>query len=120
MVSSVREFHSSDELSIYLLIIDWDGLSEIDLKGLDLNIFAGRFIGMDDFDYLALKFSAAELSMSSKPWFINYVLSLTNHKKIIYVDADVYVFARLEHILACMENAWLVVTPHISEPYLFR
>lgn len=114
MIASVREHHSRDELPIYLLVIDWDGNETIHLP--EATLLAGRDIAIDSFDYLLLKFTAFEMCCAAKPFLLRHIIGATIFKTILYIDSDISVFARLDHMLACLEDADLAVIPHTVSP----
>lgn len=114
MIASVREHHSPEELAIHLMIVDWDGQEPVEVE--HATVFSARNIGVDRFDYMALKFNAMELSCACKPHFLHYVMAQTQYKKIVFIDADIYIFGRLDHLLDSLNEFNMVVTPHTSAP----
>lgn len=118
LIDSVREHHASDEIAIYLLVVDWDGLEPLDIA--DAVTLSGQNIGIDHFDYMALKYSATELCCACKPYLIRYVMATTNYQKLLYLDSDIYVFDRLDYLLECLDEAAIVVIPHTLEPTPYR
>ena len=114
LIASFREHHPPEEIAIYLLVVDWDGQEPLHIP--DTTLLQGRNIGIDQFDYMALKYSATELCCACKPYLIRYVMATTSYQKLIYVDTDIYVFARLDYMLDCLDEASLVVTPHALTP----
>ncbi len=114
LIASVREHHPPHEIAIYLLVVDWDGLEPLEIPSSTL--IPGRNIGIGQFDFMALKYTARELCCACKPYFIKYVMATTRYHKLLYLDSDICIFARLDYMLDCLNEAKIVVTPHTLEP----
>ncbi len=78
--------------------------------------WGGRAIGIELFGYMALKYTAAELCCACKPYLLRYVIATGRHRKILYLDTDMYVFGRLDRMLDRLDEASLVVIPHTLAP----
>jgi glycosyltransferase involved in cell wall biosynthesis len=114
LIASVREHHSPDEVAIYLLVVDWDEREPLHIP--DTTLLSGASIGIDLFDYMALKYTAVEMCCACKPYLIRYVMATTGYHKILYLDSDIYVFARLDNLLESLDENRLVVSPHTIAP----
>ncbi|MCF7970204.1 MAG: hypothetical protein K9L22_03440 [Methylococcaceae bacterium] len=57
-----------------------------------------------------------ELATAIKPFTLARLLSLPNTDKVIYLDPDMVVFSRLDDILAALDEANIVLTPHQTNP----
>lgn len=63
---------------------------------------------------LAFKYDVTEFSTSLKP-FISLEL-LKTHRKVIYLDPDILVYAGLAPVLADLDSHPIVLTPHYTTP----
>jgi hypothetical protein len=70
-----------------------------------------------DIDDLAFKYNVIEFSTAIKPFFINYFFNL-NYGKVIYLDPDMYVYQKLNHIYDNLDKYDFIVTPHIRKAYI--
>jgi len=61
----------------------------------------------------AFKYNITEFCTFLKPFCIEYLLN-KEYDKVIYFDPDIYVFSSLEPIFEELNNAFVVVTPHIT------
>lgn len=114
LIASIQEHHSPNEIAIYLLVVDWDDEEPLHIP--NVTLLAGNNIGIDQFDYMALKYTALEFCCACKPYLIRYLMAKTRCRKILYVDSDIYVFARLDHLVDCLDDAQLAVIPHTFSP----
>lgn len=115
LIGSLRAHHP--EAAVYLAVADWNGTSPLEVEGATL--LAGRAIAGWHFDYMALKYTASELCCALKAYAINHVLEGTRCAKLVYLDADTYVFAPLSRMLELLDGCNFVVTPHTLAPLPF-
>lgn len=115
MVGSFHAHHP--EAAVFLAVADWDGETHLEVAGATL--LAGRAIAGWHFDYMALKYTATELCCALKPYAINHALERTRYGKVVYLDADIYVFAPLARMLERLDSCNFVVTPHTLAPLPF-
>ena len=72
---------------------------------------------LDRLTEMAFKYSVLEFSTSIKPHCFQYLFDVLNYDRIIYLDPDIYVLRRLEHVESALEQgAPCVLTPHITQP----
>jgi hypothetical protein len=64
---------------------------------------------------MAFAYDIVEFNTAVKPFFINYLFR-QGYKKVIYLDPDILVCARLDAALGKLENHSIVVTPHQLSP----
>ncbi|GAB4255529.1 MAG: hypothetical protein Kow0065_03610 [Methylomicrobium sp.] len=57
-----------------------------------------------------------ELATAIKPFAMQTLLQRANGGKVLYIDPDIVVFSRLDDLLAELDHASLVLTPHLSSP----
>jgi len=60
--------------------------------------------------------SIVELSTAIKPFMLSSLLQREDCARVIFLDPDIVVFSRLDDILAALDDANLVLTPHQIKP----
>lgn len=114
LFSSLREFHP--EWRLYLALADephpevslvdepFDGVLPIDA------------LGIPQWRGWAFCHSIVELATAIKPFALRKLLAEPSTAKVIYLDPDTVAFSRLDDILAALDEANLVLTPHLTSP----
>ena len=74
----------------------------------------------DVFEYehyagLASTYDVTEMATCVKPFLLRYLLRL-GYDKVVYLDPDIEVFQPLDPIIAPLDDADIVLTPHITGP----
>ena len=116
LVNSIHQQHP--DIPVVLLVVDLDDGDEtpIEDRGGHVTIVSGRELDVPKFDYMALKYSAIDLCCALKPYLVNHVIRTTNTARILFMDADIYVFAPLTEMLDRLESSNFVVIPHTVKP----
>ncbi len=114
LVGSLAEHEP--ELPCFVVLVDWDGESAVDL-GAAVPIAASR-MGLEDFPFLALKYSATDLCCALKPAAVELAASL-GFTRVIYLDSDLLLFAPLRQLRAALDEARFLVLPHTVAPLPF-
>lgn len=83
--------------------------------GLDC-VFADE-LGLPDFERLAYKYDVLELNTALKPSFLKRLLG-EGHEAVVYVDPDIRFYAPPTPLLAALQAAPIVLTPHARRPVL--
>jgi len=60
--------------------------------------------------------SIVELATAIKPFVLVELLSQDGVDKVLYFDPDMVLFSRLDDLLASLDDANLVLTPHLTKP----
>jgi hypothetical protein len=112
LAESFLKLHPEDEFHLLLV----DKLPE-DFVPLDPRVYVlgVEELGIPAFRSLAFKFDILELNTSVKPSFLKYLV-VHGADKVIYFDPDIYVFQSVDLIYAALDDASIVVTPHILKP----
>ncbi len=109
--------HHPGELFFVLIVADIKDRSEfadepfttVMLEDLDL----------ENLPSLAMKYDILELNTNVKPSFLKLLFKTYPHlENVVYLDPDIFVYARLEPIFTLLESNNIVLTPHISLPQL--
>jgi len=113
LLESAYNFHP--ECSYYLLLVD-EPSPDFKPKQAFFKIYYAKDIGIPDFYQLAFKYDIVEFNTAVKPYFIDYLFSLTiGYQKVMYFDPDIYIFNKLNFIIDLLDNKSIVLTPHIIE-----
>lgn len=70
------------------------------------------------FEAMAARYGITELSTAVKPSFLAALLE-RGYDRVIYFDPDIMVLDRLEDLLAALDGAAIVLTPHLLAPIPF-
>ena len=70
-------------------------------------------LAVADMGWIATKLDATELSNTLKPIFLQYLGGIAT--RAVYIDCDIAVFARFTALLEALEDADLVLIPHMLE-----
>ena len=113
LAASLARTHPS--VPLFVLVVDAEG--EIDPSSAPgALIVGGDRIDFPPTPYLALKLDASELCCSAKPYLVGYLLRELGFSRVVYLDADQYVFSPLSELLERLDDADFVVTPHTRAP----
>ncbi|MHB8063590.1 MAG: glycosyltransferase [Ruminiclostridium sp.] len=63
---------------------------------------------------LSFKYDILEFNTCLKPILIKYLMQ-TGYKKVIYLDADIYLFNSFDKVIELLDEYSLILTPHLTE-----
>src|SRR5688572_17830907 len=66
-------------------------------------------IGISDFCDFALRYDIMELNTAIKPFMFRWMFDSTNLDAIIYLDPDIHVYSRLDHLETVLDEGASVV-----------
>lgn len=72
-------------------------------------------IAIPHFRQMAFKYDVLELSCAVKPYLFQYLFREYGYDRLIYFDPDVFVYSSLEVVFSLLDNALLVLTPHLTK-----
>ncbi|MCC7325797.1 MAG: glycosyltransferase [Burkholderiales bacterium] len=72
-----------------------------------------RELGLPQFDRFTFQYTILELNTAIKPW-VFAALFARGYERVIYLDPDIKVYGRLDPILARLDAAQIVLTPHLT------
>lgn len=114
LFSSLRELHP--EWKLYLALAD-ELHPEISLAGEPLDgVLSIDMLDIPDWRGWAFCHSIVELATAIKPFALLKLLAEPATAKVIYLDPDTVAFSRLDDILAALDEANMVLTPHLTSP----
>ncbi len=114
LFQSIRKYHP--EWTIHLALAD-EKRPEIDLSNEPFDeIVSVSELDIPDWKGWAYCHTIVELATAIKPFMLARLLQLPGCKKVIYLDPDTVVFSRLDDMLAALDTANVVLTPHQTKP----
>jgi len=109
LVASVRAH--SPEIDAFVAVCDGpllapdprDGYTEISI----------RELGLPQFDRFTFQYTILELNTAIKPW-VFAALFARGYERVIYFDPDIKLYGSVAPVLARLEQAQIVLTPHLT------
>ena len=101
-----------------VLVLDADDPGAVDCHGAEVRI--GRELMGQRFPFLALKFTAFELSAASKSFLLLELVESGRFRKIVFLDADVLVLSPMTELLDALDGHDVVACPHMMAPLPVR
>lgn len=74
-------------------------------------------IGIPVLKELCFKYNVTELATAVKPFFLQFLLSKPEIRKILYLDPDILVLDSLGELFDLLETSDIVLTPHLDKDY---
>jgi glycosyltransferase involved in cell wall biosynthesis len=112
MLRSVAEIHP--EFGLFHFLAD-DG--SVDLPVKDVSCRHVTDINMPTLFDMMLRYDVYEFNTAVKPFVLQWLLSNTDADNFIYFDPDLYLYQRLDDVVASLESgASAILTPHVTEP----
>jgi glycosyltransferase involved in cell wall biosynthesis/GT2 family glycosyltransferase len=105
--------HGAGEPCTVLLVDEPDGCFDPAQERFDVLLAADLGIGPELWR-MALRYEAFELAMALKPWLLRR--ELQRDDRVVYLDADVRVFAPLDPVAAALDDHEIALTPHFLDP----
>ena len=72
-----------------------------------------RELGLPQFDRFVFQYTILELNTAIKPWVIAALFE-RGYERVIYFDPDIKLYGSVDAILARLEHADIVLTPHLT------
>ena len=112
LAESFLKLHPDDEFHLLLVDHKPDDFVLVDKR---VHVLDVEKLDIVNFRSVAFKFDITELNTGVKPTFLKYLFTL-GAQKVIYFDPDIYLFHSVDFIYTALEEASLVLTPHILTP----
>ncbi len=112
LAESFFKFHPHDEF--HLLLVDplpRDFVS----RDPRVQVLEVEKLGLPGFHSLAFKYDILELNTAVKPSFLKHLFAF-GADKVIYFDPDIYLFQSVDLIFSALDDASVVLTPHLLSP----
>jgi GT2 family glycosyltransferase/SAM-dependent methyltransferase/glycosyltransferase involved in cell wall biosynthesis len=114
LAASYLEHHPDGRF--YLLVVDSGEGIELDPRVELIDVHA---LPLDDLYEMFFKYDVVELSTAVKPALIALLLEKYAEKRVMYIDPDILILRRMEEVFAALDNADIVLTPHLDAPIPF-
>jgi glycosyltransferase involved in cell wall biosynthesis len=107
---------TNKEVDLYLLVVDEERFdaAAAGLEGVR-SISPFEVLGRAEFLPMAYMYDVTELSTALKPFLLRALLG-RGYDRALYFDPDMLFFSGIDPILAALENANIVLTPHLLDP----
>ncbi|MBF8253501.1 MAG: Glycosyltransferase [Deltaproteobacteria bacterium] len=114
LANSLRQFHP--DIDFHLVVIDRPGFPRGDIDPASIFVIDPLAI-MDgaQFNSMAERYDITELSTSVKPFALQHLLDI-GYEQVIYFDPDILIMQPLDQILDALDEANIVLTPHLLDP----
>jgi glycosyltransferase involved in cell wall biosynthesis len=114
LLKSVAALHP--EYALFLCLADKvDGA--FDPQGEVFRVIESDSIGIPHFDDMTVRYDIMEFNTAVKPFMFRWLLENTDLDSAIYLDPDIRVFSRFDHLEAVLaSDVSVVLTPHITRP----
>lgn len=109
LVASVRRY--SPEIDAFVAICD--NPAPVRDPRDDYREIAIRELGLPKFDRFIFQYTILELNTAIKPWVIGALFE-RGYERVIYFDPDIKLYGRIDPILARLDDANVVLTPHLT------
>jgi hypothetical protein len=112
-----RSVAANSNSDFYIVVADEFDTGQEEQYDLPGNILiAKNKLGIDNglWEQMAFKYSLVEFCTAIKPACFQYFFEEKKYDKVIYLDPDIYVFNSPQPVFDILENAAIVLTPHIT------
>jgi len=110
LMASVEEHHPG---SPRLVVLADEVEDYFDPQQESFQIIHSTELDLPDSAWFHFRYNTLELTTGVKPYAMRKALELLGVESVIYLDADVCLFAPLDPVLAALNEASIVLTPHL-------
>ncbi len=103
------------DLQVFVLLVD-EMDPKIDLSHEPFTLVTLAELALPDLKRLCFQYSIKELSTALKPFFLRHVLREKGVSQLLYFDPDIVVFDSLSPLFASLDDATILLTPHVLTP----
>ncbi len=114
LARSFRQHHPGGRFFV-LLVDRLDGA--FDPAAEPFELVALEDVGIPDLAGFLFKYTILEVNTAVKPYLLAHLLERHRLDRLLYLDPDILLFARLEPVAAALEESAIVLTPHLTAPY---
>jgi len=112
LVKSLRRFHP--DLPVYVLFVD-DTAGFVDPAQEDFVLLDLGVLDLPRRPEFLFRYDVMELSTAVKPYLLQWLFR-RGHDKVLYLDPDIWVFAPLHDLFAWLDEADVLLAPHLTGP----
>ncbi len=110
LMASVAEHHPG---SPRLVVLADEVNGCFDLSREPFRMIPSTELDLPDAAWFHFRYNTLELTTAVKPFAMRKALELLGVESVIYLDADIKLFAPLDPVTAVLEEASIVLTPHL-------
>jgi glycosyltransferase involved in cell wall biosynthesis len=74
-------------------------------------------IAIPDLSRFVYRYSIMELNTAVKPFAMKDILTTRSYETLLYIDPDIFVFAPMTEVYLALNQASIVLTPHLRRPF---
>jgi len=115
LANSYRKHHPNNEF-IIVLVDRADGYLPKDLPPGIETIEIARF-RIPDLDRLIYRYTLIELNTAVKPFVLSELFVNFSYETLVYLDPDIWIFRHMTEVYQALEDASIILTPHMRRPY---
>ncbi len=113
LMDSVARFHP-EARRVALLVDEPEGCFRPEAE--DFEIFGSGRLPVPQRAHFFFKYTRLEASTALKPLFLSWLLEREGARRVIYLDPDIELYARLDPVEEALERRPYVLTPHLLRP----
>jgi lipopolysaccharide biosynthesis glycosyltransferase len=109
--ASVRQVHP--EAKVIACLVDeppdgWQRTQE------PFHVVLASELGISNWDKFLFQYTPFDLTCALKPFVLKHAFDTTGIGKLIYLDGDILVCSRLDELMAKLDSANVILTPHLT------
>ena len=111
LMDSVAEFMPSARRVVGIC----DSIDGIPTDDLQFEIVGIEQLGIPHLDRLLYQYTILELNTAIKPFVFSHLMKTGSADKVVYFDPDIQLFSSGDRLLSCLDQANIVLTPHLTD-----
>lgn len=115
LMKNIKKYHPDAELHVLLVdrVQSEEVANKLKLYEDVAKLYNVEEIGITDIMSMAFKYDVVELNTAVKPFFMEFLLDKFQYDNLIYIDADILLFHRLDRVYEELEKHSVILTPHL-------
>jgi hypothetical protein len=116
LADSLREHHPEAQFAVYILD-DVDGSFAPQAAAHGFSVVQASDLAIENYEHFVFQYTVTEASTGVKPFVMRYLLD-SGAERLVYLDPDMLCCRPFTEVLAALENASIVLTPHSLSPIM--
>jgi glycosyltransferase involved in cell wall biosynthesis len=112
LVQSFLE-HNPDSSAFVLLVDEID--SSLHLGNEDFTLVRDIDLGIPRYESFSFQYTVLELATAIKPYYLEYLFNQHRIDKLCYFDPDIIIYSELDELWTTLDDASIVLTPHLLD-----
>ena len=113
LAASVRHVHP--EARMFALILDSEGLA-LDKQLDQFEVLTFDNLNMPDGKRFLFQYKPFEALAAIRSYLLETIFETTDLEKLVYLDADIQLYSRLDPLLDKLQRYNIILTPHLTRP----